>query len=104
MFLSGFVGELISRSNAERNKYHINIINCEKCKLDNITEFKSSQLYRDCVEVIYVDLINFIISDRIDENIDINDDFTTESEFTDNEIIKIKENIRIYYENEDGNI
>ena len=88
----------------ERNKYHINIINCEKCKLDNITEFKSSQLYRDCVEVIYVDLINFIISDRIDENIDINDDFTTESEFTDNEIIKIKENIRIYYENEDGNI
>jgi hypothetical protein len=23
MFLSGFVGELVSRSNAERNKYHI---------------------------------------------------------------------------------
>jgi hypothetical protein len=23
MFLSGFVGELVSRSNTERNKYHI---------------------------------------------------------------------------------
>jgi hypothetical protein len=88
----------------DENKFHIDFDVKYKYLINDKYEFINNMEYKDTMDIIYIDLINFIINDKIDDIIDVDDQFIMESNIMDNDIIKIKENIRIYYENEDENI